>query len=88
MQTASVEIEPFAKEANLKSAFLDGKLPTLAPVPWKFTSLYQSINFDSPFLTRIIRVPGEDQFLALGVEGKVWIFNGRDTRTQGGFGHK
>ncbi len=78
LNTSSNEIEPFEKVTNLKSAFLDGKLPTRAPVPWKFTSLYRSINFDSPFMTRIIRVTGEDYFLALGVDGKVWMFNGRN----------
>lgn len=82
MQTSSVEIQQLEKETDFKSAFLDGKLPTRAPVPWKFGDVYESISFESPFMTRIKKVPGEDQFLVLGVDGKAWLFNGRDRRPQ------
>ncbi len=62
--------------------FLNGMLPTRAPVPWKLSKLYNGMEFDSEILTRIKQVPGENKFLVLGLEGKVWLFDGLDLKPE------
>ncbi len=61
--------------AAQKAGYLDGKLPTVLPAPWKVTHLAK-LEIDTGRITRIRPIPGTSDFIALGKEGRVWVFGG------------
>lgn len=65
IQTLSSQSEPF----------LNGKLPEYSPSDWKATKV-ATLNIDSGRVTRIKKIPGTSQYVALDKFGKVLVFEG------------
>ena len=55
-----------------KAAFLDGKLPAYAPVPWQFKKI-SSIS-EGP-ITRLRQVPGTDRYITVDKWGQVFLLD-------------
>ncbi|MFY0687745.1 MAG: PQQ-dependent sugar dehydrogenase [Cyclobacteriaceae bacterium] len=61
-----------------KSAYLDGKLPELLPSAYGIEHV-GLLSIDTGRITRIKPIPGSQfEFIALGKEGRIWIFDIRD----------
>lgn len=68
----SLPLQQTQNGQSRKAAYLDGMLPSTAPVPWNFEKIGSIVK--GP-ITRIEQIPGSDQYLALDKHGKVFLLS-------------